>query len=354
MADTYKILVLGASYGSLLATKALMAGHSATLVCLPAEADLINSDGTLVRMPVRGHDGLVDIRSSDLPGQLDAGGPGAVDPSAYDLAVLAMQEPQYRHPEVRALLHRVFECDVPCMSIMNMPPLPYLARISGLDTDPCRSSYADATVWDGIDPDLITLCSPDPQAFRPPDEPVNVLQVRLPTNFKCARFESDAHTAILRQIESDIQAVRFTVNGTAHEVPVKLRVHESIFVPMAKWCMLISGNYRCIGIDDVRPIRDAVHSDLGESRALYDWVADLCVELGADRSDMVPFEKYAAAAQSLVSPSSAARALAAGARDIERVDRLVQSLGASRGRSLDAIDRIVSRVDTWLERNRAA
>ena len=354
MAGSLNILVLGASYGSLLATKLLMAGHSATLICLPAEAELINGEGTLVRMPVRGHDGLVDIPSRQLPGRLDAAGPGGVDPADYDLAVLAMQEPQYRSEDVRALLHRVFDCRVPCMSIMNMPPLPYLKRIAGLDTGPCRASYADATVWDGIDPDLMTLCSPDPQAFRPPDQPVNVLQVRLPTNFKSARFRSDDHTAILRRLEADILAARFEVNGAALEIPVKLRVHESLFVPMAKWCMLIAGNYRCVGTDEVRPIRDAVHDDPAQSQAIYEWVADLCVELGADSGDMVPFGKYADAARSLVTPSSAARALAGGAMQIERVDRLVQALGAARGRRLDAIDGIVSRVDGWLERNRAA
>ena len=30
---TYRVLVLGASYGSLFATKLLMAGHSVSLVC---------------------------------------------------------------------------------------------------------------------------------------------------------------------------------------------------------------------------------------------------------------------------------------------------------------------------------
>ena len=55
----------------------------------------------------------------------------------------------------------------------------------------------------------MTLCSPDPQAFRPPDEEVNVLQVRLPTNFKAARFDSDAHTAMLRELDADIEAARF-------------------------------------------------------------------------------------------------------------------------------------------------
>ena len=38
----YKIMIMGASYGSLLASKVLFGGHSVHLICLPAEADLIN------------------------------------------------------------------------------------------------------------------------------------------------------------------------------------------------------------------------------------------------------------------------------------------------------------------------
>ena len=133
---------------------------------------------------------------------------------------------------------------------------------------------------------------------------------------------------------------------------MKLKVHDSIFVPLAKWAMLIAGNYRCVRAEDVVPIRDAVHGDLAKSREIYNWVADLCISLGADASDMVPFEKYAAAAQSLGTPSSAARALANGAPYIERVDRLVQGVAAQRGRKSADIDQIVSLVDGWLVRNR--
>ena len=38
-----RVLILGASYGSLLGMKLALAGHDVTLVCLPAEADLINA-----------------------------------------------------------------------------------------------------------------------------------------------------------------------------------------------------------------------------------------------------------------------------------------------------------------------
>ncbi|HET7160962.1 MAG TPA: hypothetical protein VFI62_18325 [Burkholderiales bacterium] len=352
MPTTYKILIMGASYGSLLAAKLLPAGHSVKLICLPAEADLINQEGIRVRMPVRGRTDLVEIDSRKLAGKLSAGGPGEVNPADYDLVALAMQEPQYRSPGVRELLDAVAKSRVPCMSIMNMPPLPYLARIPGLDVSALRPAFTDASVWDNFDPALMTLCSPDPQAFRPPADKVNVLQVRLATNFKAARFDSDANTAILRQLEADVAAARFEVDNEKIELPVKLKVHDSIFVPLAKWSMLLAGNYRCVQKDDIRSIRDAVHSDLEASRSVYTWVAKLAQLLGAAEKDLVSFDKYAHAALSLTTPSSAARALGAGAPNIERVDRLVQIIGRQKGMQNPVVDETVTLVDGWLAKNR--
>ncbi|MGH8743982.1 MAG: hypothetical protein ACREUY_06860 [Burkholderiales bacterium] len=352
MHKTYKILIMGASYGSLLGIKMALAGHAIKLVCLPAEAELINKEGARVRMPIKGRDGLVEINSSKLPGKLTAGGTGEVNPADYDLVALAMQEPQYRSPGVRELLDAVARSNVPCMSIMNMPPLPYLARIPGISLAACRACYTDPTVWNSFDPRLMTLCSPDPQAFRPPEEKVNVLQVTLPTNFKAARFDSDTHTAILRQLEMDIDAIRFDTGSGKIELPVKLKVHNSVFVPLAKWSMLMAGNYRCVQKDAVRSIKEAVHTNLEASQEVYNWVVKLCVSLGANEKDLVPFEKYANAALSLVSPSAAARALLAGALNIERLDRLVQTIAAQKEMHSAAVDEVVALVDAWLEINR--
>src|SRR5882672_8735173 len=223
---TYNVLIMGASYGSLLATKLLFGGHKITMVCLPAEIEAFNSEGARVRLPIRGRKDPIELDSRKLPGKLSAAGPGDVNPADYDLVALAMQEPQYRSPGVRELLDAVARSKVPCMSVMNMPPLPYLARVPGVAVKECRAAYTDPTVWDSFDPKLMTLCSPDPQAFRPPEEKINVLQVRLPTNFKSARFDSDAHTAILKRLEADVEASRFE----GIELPVKLKVHDSIFV----------------------------------------------------------------------------------------------------------------------------
>jgi hypothetical protein len=346
------ILVFGASYGALLGTKAALAGHHVTLVCRERTAALINAKGVTVRMPVKGRDGLLDVRSQHLPGRIGATTPDAADPGEFDLVVLAMQEPQYRLPGVRELLQAVAESRVPCLSLMNMPPLPYLARIPGIDTAACAESYTDASVWERFSPQSITLCSPDAQAFRPPEEDGNVLQVRLPTNFKAARFEDDASTAMLTEIADGIESARYEAGGESVDLPVKLKVHESLFVPLAKWSMVMTGNYRCLMPEAIRSIEHAVHADIEASQEVYDWVTQLCRSYGAKDEDMVPFDKYAAAARSLTSPSSAARAREAGAPHIERVDRLVQALAAQKGMRHETVDRTVACVDDWVVRNR--
>ncbi len=352
MPQKYNILLMGASYGSLLASKLLFGGHRIHLVCLPAEADLINAEGFRVRLPVKGRKDPIEIDSRKLSGKVSAAGPGDVKPADYDLIGLAMQEPQYRSPGVRELLDAVAKSRVPCMSIMNMPPLPYVRRIPGLDHDALKPAYTDPTVWDSFDPATLTLCSPDPQAIRPPDEKVNVLQVTLPTNFKVAKFDDEKNNTVLRKLQDDIEAIRYDTPEGKIELPVKLKVFDSLFVPLAKWAMLLAGNYRTITPDGMRTAQEAVHSDIEESRSVYNFVFDLCVKLGADPKDLVPFEKYAAAAQSLSRPASAARALNNGMPNIERADKLVQLIAKQKGLSHPAIDAIVALVDKRLEANR--
>jgi hypothetical protein len=322
-----KVLILGASYGSLLGTKLLMAGHDVTLVCRRQTADLIDSQGTEVRIKLKGEDEHRAIRSNDLPGRLTACAPQDIVASGYDLVGLAMQEPQYANHTIRTVLIRIAEERIPCLSIMNMPPLTFLKRIPGLDTSKLGASYTDPTVWDRFDPDMMT--------------------VGLPTNFKAAQFGDAKAKEMLQRLEDDIAAVRLDGN----EVPVKLRVYESLFVPLAKWSMLLTGNYRCITRAEPRPIRDAVHGDLAKSESIYAFVNELAQRLGADPADGVPFEKYAKAAESLLKPSSAARAIAAGAPFIERVDVLVQLIARDLGMSNPEIDETVSIVDQRLGAN---
>ena len=342
------ILILGASYGSLLGTKLLMAGHNVTLVCRKNTAELINRDGTEVRIQLRGEPAHRSIFSRDLPGKLDATSPDKVDLSRYDLVALAMQEPQYTNHTIRVLMIKIAAAKLPCLSIMNMPPLPYLKRIEGLSNMDLEEAYTNAQVWERFEPGLVTLCSPDPQAFRPPEESANVLHVGLPTNFKAATFADDAHNKLLRELEADIDAV--TLDGK--DVPVKLKVFDSLFVPLAKWSMLLTGNYRCITPNDPQPIREAVHGDLNLSKSIYNHVDAVARKLGADPEDQVPFEKYAKAAESLLKPSSAARAVASGAPFIERVDLLVKLIDIISGDDLVPPLRIIFRYRLIIKKRR--
>jgi hypothetical protein len=350
MAVARKVLSLGASYGSLLAIKLVAAGHAVTLACLPAEVDAFNANGARVRLPRKGSDQLVEVDSRELPGKLSAAVPTDIRPDGYDLVVLAMKEPQYRAPGVRELLAAVAHARVPCMSIMNMPPPPYLARIPGVAIGSLRDCYTDFAAWEGFDPALVTLCSPDPQAFRPPNEPVNVRRCGCrPTSRR--RFASDAHTAMLREMERASGRAHDSPQGRV-ELPVKLKVHESVYVPLAKWSMCsrattVASDPTAYALDPRRGPATSTH----RARSTNGCQAVRRARRPPD--DLVPFEKYANAALSLLNPSPAARALAAGAPNIERVDRLVQALGAQKHMRSDAIDAVVANVDRWIARNRS-
>ncbi len=343
-----KILILGASYGSLLGTKLLMAGHDVTLVCRQKTADLINADGTEVRIKLRDEDTHRAFKSDELPGTLDACAPASVDLSRYDIVALAMSEPQYASDDIKTLMDQIALAGLPCLSIMNMPPMPYLARIPGLDAEQLAPAFNNLDGWRKFRPGTVALCSPDPQAFRPPEETPNVLHVGLPTNFKAAPFEDEAHQAILRELEADIDAVRVDEK----DVPVKLRAFDSLFVPFAKWSMLLAGNYRCVLRDGEQPIKEAVLGDKDKSEAIYNAVSDIVMKLGGEADSLVPFEKYAKAAEGLLKPSSAARAIASGSEQIERVDMLVKLIADQLRSSLPEIDEVVATVSARLDENK--
>jgi hypothetical protein len=76
------------------------------------------------------------------------------------------------------------------------------------------------------------------------------------------------------------------------------------------------------------------------------------MRLGAEAADLVPFEKYAKAAEGLGKPSSAARALFSGAPHIERVDSLVHCIAGRFGAHSAPLREIVGLVDDRLGMNR--
>ena len=196
----YDTLIMGASYGSLLATKLLFAGHNVT-ARVPAGGSGADQQGRRPRAPAGQGPGRVWSRSirASCRASCPPAAPGGVDPADYDLVALAMQEPQYRSPGVRELLDEVAKSQG-AVHVDHEHAAAAVSRAHSRASTPARCGPATPIPRSGTAsiPRLMTLCSPDPQAFRPPEEQVNVLQVSLPTNFKAARFDSDEATAMLR------------------------------------------------------------------------------------------------------------------------------------------------------------
>jgi hypothetical protein len=327
------------------------AGHSITFACREAEAALINDHRLFLRVPTKEQAATVDIGPAHCRVPPNARIPDEVDPQAYDLACLAMQEPQYSASGVRDLVGRIAAARIPCLSIMNMPLPPWLDRIAPLDEQAKQAIFTEAGLWQGLDPSLLTMASADPQAMRVDANDMLLTVVTLPSNFKVAPFAHASHQAMLERLAKDIDDSRFELGGASCRAAVRLRPHASGFVPLAKWPMLLTGNFRCLTDDASVSIREAVCSNEADSRALYDWVVQVCRALGAEETTMVPFEAYRSAAEALTLPSSLARGLDAGATAVERVDILIQTLAARQGLRYPLLDEIVTDVTVRLERN---
>ena len=340
------ILVLGAAYGLLPAVRMLLAGHRVTVVCRETEQTEIAAGGAIVTYQRR--DGRLGrrleaqaVRGPSIEGILGLAGTD-VDLSETDLVFLVMGEPQYAAPEVSALIRRIAAARLPVVSLMNASPPPFLRRLETFDVDRLAPAYSSWNVWQDLDPQLVTAASPDAQAVRTDPLRPNELTVTLGSNFKVAPFAKAEHQSIIQQIARDVSAYR------PDGVPLTVRIlaHRSLYVPLAKWPMLLAGNCRCLTPDGtIVSIAEAVHSDLESSRRIYEWTLALVRAAGASDDDLVPFAPYANAARALTKPSSFARAIASGAKAIERVDKMVQLASHSLGMSLTEVEDIVDRVD---------
>ncbi len=348
---TFNLLVLGAAYGLLPSVRMLLAGHRVTVVCREAEQQAIASTGARIELLRRSGelDRCLSVPAGTGPSSIGTLGlVGAeIDPSAFDLAFLAMGEPQYAAPEITALLKRLGDAGLPVISLMNALPPPFLRRLGTIEVDQMQPAYSSWPAWQSLDPDQITAASPDAQAVRRDPSRPGDLTVTLASNFKVAPFARAADQAMLDALAQSVSAYR----PEGKPLPVRLLSHGALHVPLAKWPMLIAGNCRCLTPDGgTMSIAEVVHSDLGASQVLYDWVLDLVRAIGAEDEDLVPFAPYAKAAKALTRPSSFARAIASGAPAVERVDKMVQLAERSLGQTSEALDAMVSAVDALMDR----
>ena len=132
----YNVLILGASYGSLLATKLLFGGHKTTMVCLPAEVEAFNSEGAHRAAAGARPQGAGRAQLAEIARQPQARPAPAT--STRPISTWSRWRCRSRNtarPGCANCSTRWRRARCRRMSIMNMPPLPYLKRIPGLDTE---------------------------------------------------------------------------------------------------------------------------------------------------------------------------------------------------------------------------
>lgn len=338
------ILVFGASYGIVIATKLMLAGYDVSCVCKSDEAKIINKEGFILEIPGYLNKNL-KISSNDLPGKILATTPENTKTKDVKLVFLAMQEAQYKDTIIKKLLLDVAKKKIPTISIMNIPPSKYLHNFNLSNLDKISFLYKNYEIWEKFDLDYLTHCSADPQVFRADMKKPNYINVRLASNFKISNFKDINNSNLLKEISTNIRSSRFNLNNKKVRIPINLNIYDSVYVPISKWPMLITGNYRCLVTDGIVSIKEAIFKNIEESKRIYNDVIKLCLLIGADEKNLINFDTYLRAAKNLTAPSSVARAANNGIKDFERVDKLVLLLAEDKDLEIYKLKEIVNNFD---------
>jgi len=338
------ILIFGASYGIVIATKLMLAGYDVTCVCKSDEALIINKDGFTLELPGYLNKNL-KISSQELPGKILALTPEDVNLENINLVFLAMQEAQYKDSNIEMLLTNIAKQKIPSVSIMNIPPYSYLKNFNLTNLDRIKTLYKSYEIWEKFDLNFLTHCSADPQVYKPDLKKINYINVRLASNFKISNFKDLNSSNLLKEISNKVKSSRIKTKNTEIRMPINLNVYDSAHISLSKWPMLITGNYRCIDPTGIISIKDAVFQNIEESKIIYNDVMKLCSLIGAEEKNLINFDTYLKAAKNLTAPSSVARAAYSGSQNFERVDKLVLFLAEDKGLQIHKLKEIVKIFD---------
>ena len=319
-----RVLIVGANYGLLLAGMMLERNIQVDVFGTENQVKVLNEEGFTINSneknwkfrPSNNWDGINSVQNKN-----------------YDLAVLAVQEPSLANQVLGNILSYLSKKSVPIFSIMNIPFFQFLTETIGIkNIDNLDHIYSSINHTKELKSNLIINSNPEPQVFSL--EKFNELSVRLGGVFRCSS---------LNMLNYDlVKKLTMVVN---EGLPVRIKQYESPWVSISKLPMLVTGNYRCFDSNQLRSIHEAIQSDIILSEVIYNQVVDILKKLGASRETIIPFRAYLKASIKLDAPSSVCRAIDKGKANVERVDRLVQSLGKSINFKSPEIDSIVNNID---------
>tara|TARA_B110000305_G_C19406756_1_gene623198 strand:- start:806 stop:1852 length:1047 start_codon:yes stop_codon:yes gene_type:complete len=345
--NKYNCLIVGASYGSLLAMKLIMAGHSVKIVGQNHEVDAINKKGINVSIKTKLKQKKLILNSKNYSKNLKAIDSSKVNCKEIDIAFFALKEIHFSQNNIIELVKQLAEHKVPAVALMNMPPLTILKKNENLKTKNYKNYYLNPEIWEIFDQKNLTATSADPQTICNICDGMVSHTVTLNSNFKISKFQNFKHDRMLINLENDIKNIR--VNN--QRVPILLKIYESKYIFMTKWPMLITGNYRCFTAKGIRSIKESVFHDLKYSEKIYNSIYNLCIKLGCSKNDLVEFRHYANAAKKLIYPSSFSREIDKNKISVERLDKLIKKISEEQSVKLNFLNDITEKIELRLDNN---
>ena len=346
---TYNILIMGASYGSLLASKLLFGGHSVHLVCLPAEADLINAEGFRVRLPVKGRKDPVVLDSRKLPGKVTAGPAAGVNPPTTISSGLRCRSRNTARPacancstrwQVARALHVDHEHAAAALPEAHPGPRLRCAQARLHRPDACGTA---------------SIPSDHAEQPRPAGDPPAGREGQRAAWSRC-RPTSRWRASTTTSTPPSCASWRRTIEARA-STPATARssCRSSSRCTTRSSCRSPSGRC-CSPATTAASPRTACDRAGGGAHRPRDLALGLQLRRSTCASSSAPSRTISCRSRntppprSLVRPASAARALNNGVPNIERADKLVQLIAKQKGLSHPVIDAPVALVDSGAPR----
>ena len=319
-----KVLVIGANYGLLLAGMLKERGFDIAVFGKEKEVEILNQEGFSFNM----NDSFWRFAPSNKLKFISS-----FNEDNYDLVILAVQEPTLSNPKIAEIVSFISKNSLPILSIMNIPLLNFLIDIVGIkNIVNSEAIYSSLKCSNLLNSKLIINSNPEPQIFS--KDKFNSLNIRLGGVFRCSCLNILNEDVILDLTKS-------IENG----LPVKIKSYKSPWVSLSKLPMLMTGNYRCLDNFKLKSIYEAVYQDIKLSEIIYNQVIEMMKKLGAERGAIIPFKSYLKASVKLDAPSSVCRSIFSGQQNVERVDKLIQSISKSIGYNSPEIDNIVNNIN---------
>jgi len=306
-----KIIFFGASYSLIFATKYAQSDIKVDIVCSKSEKEKINK--LKIEYSLNDKVSLRTIEIKNLK-KINFITEANELSKSYLIAYLGMPAHAYDEYNVKEILKILIEKKIPMISLMNLPPYRYLEKINFFKDKKIKETY-NKNFLINIPSEILTHASTEPQIKRKN----NIVSLKHTGTLRLSKFNSKKNNLALNK------AVALFNSNIESSIPLKIKVYDSLFVPLNKLPMLMTGNYRCFDGKKYYSIKKVLNENIILSKKIYDLVVNCLVLAGAEKKNFFSFYTYLKSSKTLNQISSIAMNIRRK-KNIERADILVQQI----------------------------